>query len=67
MDKVSNEGLRKSMGKQVIEIRRMLFAEGYHDENSLKNIMLQAALELGHPPDQCAYLINRIWESAHTH
>lgn len=45
---------------EINDIRRRLYDKGLHDEQSLKELMNRAAIELGHSPEQAKYLIGKV-------
>ncbi len=44
---------------EINEIRRRLYDEGLHDERSLRQTMVRAAVELGYASEQAEYLVRR--------
>jgi hypothetical protein len=52
------------VGAEVNSIRHRLYGTGRHDQPSLKQTMVRAAVELGHPPDQAEFLIGKILAAA---
>jgi hypothetical protein len=49
---------------EVNAIRRRLSGDGRHDDASLTQTMVRAAVELGHRPDQAQHLIGKILAAA---
>ena len=52
--------VKKSMTRKVMSIKRKLFSSGKHDESALKSVMVQAACELGHTPEESNLLVDNI-------
>ncbi len=48
------------MGKKVLSIKKKLFSDGKHDEASLRNVMVQAACEMGHSAQESELLVGGI-------
>jgi len=62
---LAREAQRKSasmldLDTEINEIRRRLYDKGLHDAASLKNTMVQAAIELGYAPDQAELLVSQV-------
>jgi hypothetical protein len=45
---------------ELNDIRRRLYDKGLHDEQSLRELMIRAAADLGHSPEQAKYLIGKV-------
>jgi len=45
---------------EINVIRRRLYEQGLHDAVSLKDTMVQAAVELGYAPDQARHLVIQV-------